>query len=79
MQAEVINCESTWPGLILTKLRLSTYNYIYKTCIQPVLEYGNIILGPLYFVLNQQQMEKVQKRAPDWYMIFVTVLITIVL
>ena len=40
----------------------ATFINLYKTYIRPVLEYGNIIWGPL-FVLDQQQVEKVQKRA----------------
>ena len=49
----------------MTMLHLSTYPKL-------VLEYGNIIWGPT-FVLDQQHVEKVQKRAR--YVIFATVLI----
>ena len=35
---------------------------LYKTYIWPVLEYGNIMWEPL-FVLDQQQVEKVQNKA----------------
>ena len=40
----------------------ATFINLYKTFIRPVLEYGSIIWGPL-FVLDQQQVQKVQKRA----------------
>jgi len=39
----------------------TTFINLYKSYIRPVLEYGNIIWGPL-FVLDQQQVEKVEKR-----------------
>ena len=35
---------------------------LYKSYIQPVLEYGNIVWGPQY-ILDQQNIEKVQRRA----------------
>jgi len=39
----------------------TTFINLYKTYIRPVLEYGNIIWGPL-FNSDQQQVEKVQRR-----------------
>ena len=35
---------------------------LYKTYVRPVIEYGNIIWGPQY-ILDQQEVEKVQRRA----------------
>ena len=43
--------------------------HLYKTS---VLEYGNIIWGPQY-VQDQQKIEKVQKRATNWSIIFRTI------
>ena len=35
---------------------------LYKSLVQPVIEYGNIIWGP-YYVMDKQAIEKVQRRA----------------
>ena len=36
---------------------------LYKLYIRPVLEYGNIVWGPQLCILDQQNIEKVQRRA----------------
>ena len=35
---------------------------LYKSLVCPILEYGNIVWGPM-FVLDQQSVEKIQRRA----------------
>ena len=35
---------------------------LYKSLVRPIIEYGNIIWGP-YFTVDQQNIEKVQRRA----------------
>ena len=35
---------------------------LYKSLVRPVIEYGNIIWGP-YYVMDQQAIKKVQRRA----------------
>ena len=40
----------------------NTFILLYKSYIPTVLEYGNVIWGPQY-ILDQEQIEKVQRRA----------------
>ena len=40
----------------------TTFINLYKTYVRPVIEYGNAIWGPQY-ILDQQEVEKVQRRA----------------
>ena len=35
---------------------------LYKTIVRPIIEYGNVIWGP-HFALDQQSLEKIQRRA----------------
>ena len=35
---------------------------LYKTIVRPIIEYGNVIWGP-HFSLDQQSLEKLQRRA----------------
>ena len=35
---------------------------LYKTIVRPIVEYGNVIWGP-HFALDQQSIEKIQRRA----------------
>ena len=35
---------------------------LYKTIVRPIVEYGNVIWGP-HFTLDQQSLEKIQRRA----------------
>jgi len=35
---------------------------LYKSFVWPILEYGNIVWGP-QFILDQQSVEKIQRRA----------------
>ena len=35
---------------------------LYKTIVRPIVEYGNVIWGP-HFALDQQSLEKIQRRA----------------
>ena len=35
---------------------------LYKSFVRPILEYGNTVWGPM-FVLDQQSVEKIQRRA----------------
>ena len=39
-----------------------TFPYLYKSIVQPTLEYGNLIWGPFY-LLDQQKIESVQRKA----------------
>jgi len=35
---------------------------LYKTLVRPMIEYGNSVWGPYYYILNQQNIE-IQRRA----------------
>ena len=44
-------------------ISIQTLPMLYKSLVRPTLEYGNPIWGP-YYVLDQQAVERVQRRAP---------------
>ena len=57
-----VNSAVSKANRILSLIRKSFVNLVYKTLVRPLLAYGYLIWGPFY-ILDQRLVENIQQRA----------------